>query len=133
MAKKDNPGCLITFLNLFRTRTKVKHIHQTTLPVNDPEIEDLETKTEDVKETEVFPFFVRDDFMSAAEASFFHVLKNISGESALICPKVSLADIFYVTRPDINMPYYNKINRKHVDFLLLRSQNPQAILGNRAG
>jgi hypothetical protein len=43
---------------------------------------------------EVFPFFIRDDFLSVAEASFFHILKNISGENVLVCPKVSLAASF---------------------------------------
>lgn len=117
MAKKDNPGCLTPFLNLFRKKKKSGHISQTTLAANDAKIA-VEPEIVDEGEPEVFPFFTRDDFLSIAEASFFHVLKNISGENVLICPKVSLADIFYVTRPDINMPYYNKINRKHVDFLL---------------
>ncbi len=40
------------------------------------------------------------------------------GEYFAICPKVSLADIFFVYRPNQNMSAYNRINRKHVDFLI---------------
>jgi len=67
---------------------------------------------------EVLPYFVRDDFLSEAEASFFRVLRSMTGENLIVCPKVSLADFFYVSQPEINMTYYNKINCKHVDFLL---------------
>jgi predicted RNA-binding Zn-ribbon protein involved in translation (DUF1610 family) len=40
------------------------------------------------------------------------------GSYFTICPKVSLSDIFYVINPDKYMSSYNKINRKHVDFLI---------------
>jgi hypothetical protein len=40
------------------------------------------------------------------------------GEYLTICPKVALGDIFFVTRPNENRSAYNRINRKHVDFLI---------------
>lgn len=61
---------------------------------------------------------VRDDFLSAAEASFFRVLRLTVGESYLICPKVRLADLFYVARPHENRGATNRIAQRHVDFLL---------------
>ena len=36
----------------------------------------------------------------------------------MICPKVALTDIFTIVRPNENVHFYNKIFRKHVDFLL---------------
>jgi hypothetical protein len=36
----------------------------------------------------------------------------------IICPKVALNDIFYIVRPNENVHFFNKIFRKHVDFLL---------------
>ena len=80
------------------------------------------------EEPEVLPYFVRDDFLSEAEASFFRVLRSMTGENLIVCPKVSLADIFYVSRPEKNMPYYNKINRKHVDFLLCSPNTLKPVL-----
>jgi hypothetical protein len=65
-----------------------------------------------------FPFRLRDDFLSAAEFSFYRVLFLAVGSQATICPKVNLADIFFVARPNDNSGLRNKINRKHVDFLL---------------
>ncbi|QDU25856.1 Topoisomerase DNA binding C4 zinc finger [Anatilimnocola aggregata] len=64
------------------------------------------------------PYRQRDDFLSAAELSFYRVLATALGNRAVVCPKVSIADIFFVVRPNENQSYRNKIDRKHVDFLL---------------
>ena len=37
---------------------------------------------------------------------------------AVVCPKASLSEIFFVKRPNENISYRNKIDRKHVDFVL---------------
>lgn len=65
-----------------------------------------------------FPYRQRDDFLSAAEFSFYRVLASAVGDKAVVCPKVNLADVFFVVRPNENHGYRNKIDRKHVDFLL---------------
>jgi hypothetical protein len=64
------------------------------------------------------PYRQRDDFLSAAELAFYRVLANTLRGRATICPKVNLADIFFVARPNENQHYRNKIDRKHVDFLI---------------
>ncbi|MAT43015.1 MAG: topoisomerase [Anaerolineaceae bacterium] len=61
---------------------------------------------------------LRDDFLSPAEFSFYKVAKSLMKEYFVICPKVSLSDLFYVTHPQKNMAAYNRINRKHVDFVI---------------
>ena len=75
------------------------------------------------------PYRQRDDFLSASELSFYRVLiSSIDGEY-LICPKINLADIFFVARPHENRSYRNRIDRKHVDFLLCNSKSMKPILG----
>jgi hypothetical protein len=64
------------------------------------------------------PYRQRDDFLSAAELSFYQVLLTALGDRVVVCPKVNLADIFFVVRPNENQSYRNRIDRKHVDFLL---------------
>ncbi|HVX15918.1 MAG TPA: DUF2726 domain-containing protein [Pirellulales bacterium] len=64
------------------------------------------------------PYRQRDDFLSAAELSFHRVLVGAVGSRASVCPKVNLADIFFVVRPNENQHYRSRIDRKHVDFLL---------------
>jgi len=66
---------------------------------------------------ESLPYRLRDDFLSAAELSFYHVLKSVVKDRAVVLAKVNLADIFFVAKPNENQSYRNKIDRKHVDFL----------------
>lgn len=40
------------------------------------------------------------------------------GARYAVCPKVALSDLFMIVRPNENVHFFNKIFRKHVDFLL---------------
>lgn len=75
------------------------------------------------------PYCQRDDFLSAAEMSFYRVLVMGLNGSFAICPKVNLADIFFVARPHENQSYRNKIDRKHVDFLICDPTTMKPVLG----
>jgi hypothetical protein len=79
-----------------------------------------EQGTTEAAATPHYPYRRRDDFLSPAERNFFGVLHHIVGSNTLICPKVNLADIFYVPSRDSSehRVYTNKIDRKHVDFVL---------------
>lgn len=92
----DKPGCLAVLVGLFRAGARV----------------------EEVSEAKVLPYRLRDDFLSRAERSFLGVLHSVTRDTYVICPKVNLADIFFVARPNENQVYRNKIDRKHIDFLL---------------
>ncbi|MBA2116724.1 DUF2726 domain-containing protein [Bremerella alba] len=75
------------------------------------------------------PYRLRDDFLSAAELSFYRVLQSALGDQATISPKVNLADIFFVARPNENQGYRNKIDRKHVDFLICDPTSMKPLCG----
>lgn len=75
------------------------------------------------------PYRQRDDFLSPAEFSFYRVLCGVVGNQGVVCPKVNLADIFYVARPNENQAYRNKIDRKHVDFLVCNPATMQPTFG----
>ena len=94
MSETENPGCLGFLFRLFGS------------------------KPEDTKGAPTFPYRVRDDFLSPAEASFYRVLLTALNGQALVCPKVGLSDIFFVTRPHENRIAFNRIAQKHVDFLV---------------
>lgn len=71
------------------------------------------------KETEErLPYRLREPFLSATELALFRLLRDMMGSRYLICPKVALNDVFYIVRPNENVHFFNKIFRKHVDFLL---------------
>jgi hypothetical protein len=78
-----------------------------------------------------FPYSVKDDFLSAAEQSFYLVLKTAVEDWALICPKVALGDLFAAksTDPSKYRTYINKIDRKHVDFLLCDPKTVRPLVG----
>ena len=75
------------------------------------------------------PFRMRDDFLSAAEISFYHVLLKIVDARYTVCPKVNLNDIFYVERPHENRASRNQIDRKHVDFLICERGSMRPLVG----
>lgn len=77
----------------------------------------------------LLPFRLRDDFLSPAEISFYHILLSAAGDRFTVCPKVNLNDIFFVSRPDKNQTARNRISRKHVDFLLCDSRSMRPCMG----
>ncbi len=81
------------------------------------------------EEAESLPYRLRDDFLSLAEISFYRVLRVVAGEDAIIYPKVNLADVFFVVKPNENQAYRNKIDRKHVDFLLCDPKSLRPVVG----
>lgn len=99
MSTTENPGCLGFLFRLFGGK---------------PE----EPQPGEPKEALTFPYRLRDDFLSPAEASFCRVLLTALKGEALVCPKVGLSDVFFVTRPHENRAAINRIAQKHVDFLV---------------
>jgi len=98
----SKPGCLTSIWNFLLGKS------------SEPTFGGIDIQSDN----EPLPYRLRDDFLSPAEHSFYSVIKNLMGNHLTICPKVGLADIFFVTRPNENYSAYNRINRKHVDFLI---------------
>lgn len=76
-----------------------------------------------------FPYGKRDDFLSPAEVSFFHVLKNELPAEWCLIAKVNLADLFFVRQPHRNQAARNRIDRKHVDFVICDAATMAPLLG----
>ena len=93
--RKDdlNEGCLLLLNKLFNIRPKASD------PVS-------------------LPYGKRDHFLSAAEISFYHVLKKVLGEDIELLCKVRLGDLFYVQRPHENKGARNRRMRKENPKLL---------------
>jgi ribosomal protein S27AE len=80
----------------------------------------LAAKDEPAAGPTAFPYRLREDFLSAAELSFYQVLRTVVGDRTQICPKVGLGDLFFAETGDRpkNRAFTNRIDRKHVDFVL---------------
>lgn len=78
-----------------------------------------------------FPYHLRDHFLSPAELNFFEVLRTVVGNRAVLCTKVALGDVFWVKKDDPSRfrIYTNKIDRKHVDFLLCDTTTMRPLVG----
>ncbi len=103
----DQSGCLGIFLRL--------------LKIQRTDGADLKDKS--------YPFGVRDVFLSPAEISFFHVLKGILPPGRYLITKVRLGDLFYVKQPHRNQAARNRIDRRHVDFVVCDAATMQPLLG----
>lgn len=70
-------------------------------------------------QVEELPYRLRDDFLSPAELAFYRVLAQAAQDRAVICPKVNLGNLFFVLRgTPASRAHKNRIDRKHVDFVL---------------
>jgi hypothetical protein len=79
------------------------------------------------KKPQGLPYRLRDDFLSPAEASFYRALKETVGDNVLICPKVSLAELFYITDQRDYRAHFARISQKRVDFVLCDPQSLEPI------
>jgi hypothetical protein len=86
-----------------------------------------EEEIEDPKPQKL-PYRVRDNFLSEAEHSFYHVLRHLLDNEFAICPKVRLLDIFYIAGNPNDYTLRNKIDRKHIDFLICKPQTMKPVL-----
>ncbi len=95
-------------------------------------ISDLLFEKEETSSSSIeYPYHLIDEFASPAELNFFLNLKAVVGDSAQIFSKVKLSDLFYAKAGDYgkNRSYTNRIDRKHVDFLLCDPKTLKPILG----
>ena len=79
---------------------------------------------------EQLPYRLRDHFLSAAELSFFHVLRNVADGKFHVTTKVRISDLLYVVKRRTNFKHANRIDRKHVDFVLCdpKTMQPQLVI-----
>jgi hypothetical protein len=75
------------------------------------------------------PYRVRDDFLSPAELSFYRALLAAVGAQTIVCPKVNLSDVMFVSRPNENKGARGRISQKHVDFLLCDPATMRPVAG----
>lgn len=101
---KNNPGCLAT---LFGVKPKISSL-----------------------QIEHFPYRLSTEFFTSAEANFYRILKRTIKEHFLIFPKVSLKEFLFIPVQTNRSEYqslFNKIDRKHVDFLICSPETLQPV------
>jgi hypothetical protein len=84
-----------------------------------------------LRRREKWPYQKKEYLLTRAEKDFFFVLQEIIGNDSLIFSKVRLLDILYIPKGIESREYYrylNKIQSKHVDFLLCDRENIKPLL-----
>ena len=77
-------------------------------------------------------YYLRKSLFTSAERSFFGVMESLEYEGLTITGKVRLADIFGVKKgldQGDRLRAQNRINAKHVDFLLVQKSDGRPVLG----
>lgn len=64
------------------------------------------------------PYRLSTQIFSPAEENFYRILKQMVGEKLLVFPKMALKEFLLVTDQSNFQSHFNRIDRKHVDFLL---------------
>lgn len=103
--RKEKSGCLGFILKLFRSNPTPPVTNQPT-----------------------FPYGKREKFLSDGELRFYHILKPLVPSDHTLITKVRLSDLFFVHRPHENRGARNKIDRKHVDFLICKDTTMTPVL-----
>lgn len=80
--------------------------------------------------TAKFPYLKKDCLMSEAEKKLYFVLLEVVGNDYLIFSKVRMADLLYLPKMSNSQfyHYFNKIQAKHVDFLICDKENIKPLL-----
>ena len=74
------------------------------------------------------PYIINEKFLTPSEKEFYFLLRDHTPPEIVICPKVRLADILAVDCDEKKyMMHFNKIARKHVDFLLCDASDMQML------
>jgi hypothetical protein len=81
------------------------------------------------QEKSKLPYNRKDYFFTIAERQFFEVLNNVLKNEYLLLSKVRVADLFYFSKHQKNkQSFLNKIQSKHVDFVLCEKNNFKPLL-----
>jgi hypothetical protein len=80
--------------------------------------------------TSKWPYLKKEYLLTKAEKDFYFILSEVIGSDYLIFSKVRMADLLYLPSMS-NSHYYhyqNKIQSKHVDFLICDKENIKPLL-----
>jgi len=116
----QKPGCLGALLRIF---SRSEAARPPTSPTAEVELDEQELAAE------ALPYRVRDDFLSPAEISLYHILSAVTRDAAIVCPKVGFKDIFFTATAENRQGHFNRIARKHVDFLVCHPKTMRPLVG----
>lgn len=117
----EKPGCLAAIFGIKPKQVTYRHASISA--------SELSSDIMPVAESQPLapPYRLTSQIFSLAEANFYRILKQLVGNNLLIFPKLSLKEFLQVTDQPNFQSHYNRIDRKHIDFLLCDSDTLQPV------
>ena len=80
-------------------------------------------------EREIWPYIKKNYFFNQSERKFYYMLSDILSDKYLLFSKVRISDLLYLPKYQNNSySYRNKIQSKHIDFIVCDKQNVKPLL-----
>ena len=113
----QNPGCLAA---LFGVRSKPRPAGDPAAATQKPAISAAVDEAVPINEEIALkrPYHARGFLLTKAEAIFYHLLRDMVKGHLVIFPHVALRDLVTIVDRSDYFTYYNKIDRKQMDFVL---------------
>lgn len=101
----------------------------TNVEKNKNETIENKNKITETKTREIWPYIKKNYFFNQSEREFYYILNDILGDKYLLFSKVRMSDLLYLPKYMHNSYHYlNKIQSKHIDFLICEKQNIKPLL-----
>jgi len=129
---QTNKGCLGSIFNLLGMQAKTRPTVRTSgiQSQTGPTTQNISADNDIDEVLPVsMPYRVRDNFLSPTELSFYHVLRGVVGDRAVVCPEMNLSSIFFVAKPNENQSFRARISQKSIDFLLCEPKTMKPVVG----
>lgn len=122
----QNPGCLAA---LFGVRSKPRPAGDPEAATQKPAISAALDEAVPINEEIAIkrPYHARGFLLTKAEAIFYHVLRDMTKGHLVIFPHIALRDLVTIVDRSDYFTYYNKIDRKQMDFVLCDPRTLQPI------
>jgi len=113
----QNPGCLAA---LFGVRSKPRPAGDPAAATQKPAISAAVDEAVPINEEIALkrPYHARGFLLTKAEAIFYHLLRDMVKGHLVIFPHIALRDLVTIVDRSDYFTYYNKIDRKQMDFVL---------------
>ncbi len=126
---KRRQGCLVALLSMISPSKPITRVYGTEPHTSTQAESPLQPKSVQITSKEILPYKLNFSLLTATENTFYKALKNITQNRIEIHCKVRLGDVFFTPNYYQNVGHANRINQKHIDFLICEPNTMKPILG----
>jgi len=129
VAARKRQGCLTALLSMISPPRPVTQIYGSSAVDPGPAEAAAQPESVGTAASDVLPYKLQFSILTPPEATFYAALKRITQDRIEILCKVRLGDVFFTPNYYQNVAHANRINQKHIDFLICESSTMKPLLG----